>query len=399
MFKLWEIDCVITKRNSKICRNKWRDSWVAPGQCLRTIHDIDDGFGGKTGACREYTLPRDRDDSEPVGRIRGFTKIVPCQPGQSHVFFLTNMELQFKQHPCWVMDLLDCDIQRTKPKRGWSPWGKRRALPMTKIWQVVQASRHPSRQGTRNNRILHLQDVHPDWSTEVDWHSCRQLRQERDSRAWSVSKNVTTVSRHEGLHRESDGAIDWCSLLLVLRRDFQNEGAGDFSDSQWLSLKHRGSDKTRFQSCLDSSEKLIHLRAVQRHSVGALVDPALLESLNSTWMEIVPLPRRRFLGDALHHASRACRRRKGRQRRTADCLPYCLGPHGHPTRSIRIYRNHERYNTKSKWKMTQDVMYWINSRIAEDKGLTFWQTRSRAFILYDSVPADCIEKLVSTKKW
>ena len=80
-------------------------------------------------------------------------------------------------------------------------------------------------------------------------------------------------------------------------------------------------------------------------------------------MEIVPLPRRRFLGDA----------------------------------RIRIYRNHERYNTKSKWKMTQDVMYWINSRKAEDKGLTFWQTRSRAFILYDSVPADCIEKLVSTK--
>ena len=28
---------------------------VSPGQCFRTIHDIDDGFGTKTGACREYT--------------------------------------------------------------------------------------------------------------------------------------------------------------------------------------------------------------------------------------------------------------------------------------------------------------------------------------------------------
>ena len=49
---------------------------VALGQYFQTIDDIDDGFGGKkTGAFREYTLPRDHDDSDPVGWIRGFTKI------------------------------------------------------------------------------------------------------------------------------------------------------------------------------------------------------------------------------------------------------------------------------------------------------------------------------------
>ena len=50
---------------------------VFPGQCFKTIHEIDDGFGCKTGACREYTLPRDHDDSEPVEWIRGFAKIGP----------------------------------------------------------------------------------------------------------------------------------------------------------------------------------------------------------------------------------------------------------------------------------------------------------------------------------
>ena len=32
---------------------------------FRTIHDVDDGFGGTTGSCREYALPRDHQDCEP----------------------------------------------------------------------------------------------------------------------------------------------------------------------------------------------------------------------------------------------------------------------------------------------------------------------------------------------
>ena len=46
-------------------------------ECFQTIHDIDDGFGGESGACREYTRPRDHDDSKLVAWIRGFTKIGP----------------------------------------------------------------------------------------------------------------------------------------------------------------------------------------------------------------------------------------------------------------------------------------------------------------------------------
>ena len=42
---------------------------VSPGQLSVTIHDLDDGFGGGGGACREYTRPRDDDCSVPVGWI------------------------------------------------------------------------------------------------------------------------------------------------------------------------------------------------------------------------------------------------------------------------------------------------------------------------------------------
>ena len=43
----------------------------------RTIHDMDDGFEGKTRACREYTLPREDQDSEIIAWICGHTKIGP----------------------------------------------------------------------------------------------------------------------------------------------------------------------------------------------------------------------------------------------------------------------------------------------------------------------------------
>ena len=52
----------------------------------------------------------------------------------------------------------------------------------------------------------------------------------------------------------------------------------------------------------------------------------------------------------------------------------------------------------SKSKNSQDAVYWINSARAQDKGLRFWQTRSHAVIVYSSVSADCIYKVISQKE-
>ena len=45
---------------------------------------------------------------------------------------------------------------------------------------------------------------------------------------------------------------------------------------------------------------------------------------------------------------------------------------------------------KNNWKYSQDAVYWIHLAKALEMVLKFWQTRS-----HDSVPADCIEKVVS----
>ena len=47
--------------------------------------------------------------------------------------------------------------------------------------------------------------------------------------------------------------------------------------------------------------------------------------------------------------------------------------------------------------MFQDATCWINLRKAQNKGWKFWQTRSNAIILYDPVPANCVEKVANTQ--
>ena len=49
---------------------------------------------------------------------------------------------------------------------------------------------------------------------------------------------------------------------------------------------------------------------------------------------------------------------------------------------------------QKKWKRHQNSVYWVNIQLAQRKGLKFYQTRSNAIILYDTLPAYCIPKVV-----
>ena len=46
------------------------------------------------------------------------------------------------------------------------------------------------------------------------------------------------------------------------------------------------------------------------------------------------------------------------------------------------------------WKRHQATVYWVDLQLAQRKGLKFYQTRSNAIILYDTLPAYCIPKVV-----
>ena len=46
------------------------------------------------------------------------------------------------------------------------------------------------------------------------------------------------------------------------------------------------------------------------------------------------------------------------------------------------------------WKRHQDAEHWVDINLALKKGLTFYQTRSNAIFLQETLPAYCIPKVV-----
>ena len=52
-----------------------------------------------------------------------------------------------------------------------------------------------------------------------------------------------------------------------------------------------------------------------------------------------------------------------------------------------------RYMHKA-WKKHQNTVYWVDIRLAQKKGLKFCQTRSKAIILYNTLPAYCLPKVI-----
>ena len=47
---------------------------------------------------------------------------------------------------------------------------------------------------------------------------------------------------------------------------------------------------------------------------------------------------------------------------------------------------------KNTWKHFQDTAFWCNLKLAQQRGLQFYQTRSNAILLHDTLPAEFIEE-------
>ena len=52
---------------------------------------------------------------------------------------------------------------------------------------------------------------------------------------------------------------------------------------------------------------------------------------------------------------------------------------------------------KNTWECFQNTVFWCNLELAQERGLQFYQTRSHAVVLYNTLPAACIEKAVCMK--
>ena len=84
---------------------------------------------------------------------------------------------------------------------------------------------------------------------------------------------MTHLLRHHPELREEDGAVDWSRLLHHFNRSRFPEDVSQWGWQDWIDRLKRGSDKTRFEHCLNSLGKIQYLRAFRGHSSEVRVDP------------------------------------------------------------------------------------------------------------------------------
>ena len=147
-----------------------------------------------------------------------------------------------------------------------------------------------------------------------------------------------------------------------------------------MGEKHgrRRRKQEKYQYCTDSSGAILYLRALQGHSGRSLIDPASQDN--------VVIPSNFF--QYIYHVGRAIN--------SHSIINSGLIPGGRNKDPDTIDLNaprHAQYMHKA-WKKHQNTVYWVDINLALMKGLKFYQTRSNANILHETLPAYCIPKVV-----
>ena len=214
---------------------------------------------------------------------------------------------------------------------------------------------------------------------------------------YEVSKKVMYLLRHsQHVHREEDGAVQFWRIKENLQTYFLH--SPHWSDSKWKTcLAGGGGNKNIFQYCTDSSGTMVYFRALQGHPGRNLIDPSLRDNviIESNFFQYIC-----HVGCAFNlHSIISSGLIPGGQslikRQTVFFL--LVDPmdksHKDPDVIDLSVPRHAQYLQKA-WKRHQDAVYWVDINLAMKKGLKFYQTRSNAIILQETLPAHCIPKVV-----
>ena len=204
--------------------------------------------------------------------------------------------------------------------------------------------------------------------------------------------------RHsQHVHREEDGAIQFWRIKENLQTHFPH--SLHWSDSKWKACLAGGGggNKKIFQYCTDSSGTNVYFRALQGHSGRNLIDPSLQDNviIQSNFFQYIY-----HVGCALNlHFIISSGLIPGDQslskRQTGFFLPVDLIDKNHKDPDvIDLSVPRRAQNLHKAWKKHQDAVYCVDINPAIEKGLKFYQTRSNAIILQETLPPYCIPKVV-----
>ena len=230
------------------------------------------------------------------------------------------------------------------------------------------------------------------------WINIEPPKQDLDS--YDLSKKVINLLRHnQTLHREGDGAIEFCKIKFHLRN--HHSQIQNWSDDRWKAcLAAGGGSKRRYQYCSDHLGTIIYLLALQGQTGSNLIDPTLQDNVL-----IGPgiFPYIYHVGCAFNLYSIINNGlvpggQNLSKRQTVFFLPIDPRDKGHqdPAKIDFSVPRLARYMHRA-WKRHQDAVFWVDIDLGIKEGLVFYQTRSNAIILQGTLPAHCIVKVERLK--
>ena len=317
-----------------------------------------------------------------------------------------------KLNPCWKSQPVTCKVN-TEWKLELNLWRKTILIRGSEfLMDIEQVGHRLDRQRVRRQRagdfynedgsicvckagqrlnqnredfplLAHLQGLY----LFLKEHGLRLNQELKSIKRTQWQKRLNTLLRHG-------------ELLDDLRNKFKYSQY--WSDDVWKSKMAGGGDNMKiFQYCTDpSGQEILYLRAFQGHSGRNPVDPSLQDSvvIPSNFFEYIY-----HIGCAvsLHSITKsgliAGGPKSSRERQTVFFKAVNPMNKNHKDPQELDLTKPRLASYKQKWKRHQGAVYWVDIQLAQRKGLKFYQTRSNAIILYDTLPAYCISKVVVMK--
>ena len=264
---------------SKFCTDAGFIHVVEIGQYFMT-EDTGQQFFAR--ACREYTLPRSDESSQPKGWIQGNTKIGPvlevttiCLFGK-HGVEIGIWSLSEDNSQSWVRIyhgsnkfVIDSNHNNTEVVADLHEEQASQSI------EKVFAARSKAKAKPQIREPVDLPSIIP--MNERKWIDIEP--EDSSLSAYEMSKKVINLLRHsQTVQREDDGAVQFWKIKNYLRNQFPR--VQYWSDDRWKAcLAAGGGAKRRYQYCTYISGIIVYLRALQGHSGRNLIDLSLQDNV------------------------------------------------------------------------------------------------------------------------
>ena len=299
----------------------------------KTIHDVNDGFGGKTGACREYSYLVKIQIPNSLHGYHNMVQITLQKVVNKRIIQASGNHVRYWQAPRKLAR------HSRKLNRIWWTTTPRIFIPMTKGSGMMFLLMDDVRGKTLEFRISK-------WVYE-SWYDILTLKI-KQLLVQFIANSMGPKLRH-AFQKEGETASLILNGLII-------------SGKEAIKLDFNIARTPTTFTCIVAPFKGIPEESSSR--------------LN--WWIMTP-----FHSDGKNFCI------------TVFFTPWDPFGTKQKKNSTTSYRGREKCTLKVNGRFLRTQIIGSIWEKAQEKGLQFWQTRSHAIFLYDSVPADCIEKVVS----